>query len=353
MECKSPRLPASAFARLLLPVCLAAAGVGAQNADDLPAGIEKRSYEGWDSSIFLNATETAVQVVIVPATGGRVAHFSLDGENVLFENAATLGQTFTEGGAPLWLGGYQCDLGPESRGWPAHPQLTQGRARWKYNGDFSVHVAGPLDPRADIAIEKDFVLAPDTGDLGLTQRIRNQSGAAISCCVWDRTICKGGGFVFFPLNQKSRFHAGWSQRRSQEAGSAYDGEHPASVQTQVIEGVLVAEAVGAVTRIGADSPAGWIAYARGKLLFVKYFPWFARGRYGDGGNSVEVYFDQRAVELSPLSPEVEIAPGRDYTFPEKWVLIRLPKEVTTAAQARKLVRKIPPTPFHTPNGAVP
>jgi hypothetical protein len=60
---------------------------------------------------------------------------------------------------------------------------------------------------------------------------------------------------------------------------------------------------------------------------------------------VEVYFDRRATELNPLSPEISLDPGDSLIFPEKWVLIPLDKEVTTAEEARKLVPKIPPTPF--------
>ena len=343
---KGPRLECHTPLRALLCAALAAAaGALAQSEDSLPAGIEMRTYTGWDKSVFLNATERAVQAVIAPAVGGRVVHFSLDGENILFENAASLGKRWTEGGEPLWLGGYQCDLGPDLRGLPAHPQLVQGRNQCTLKGDFSVHVSSPADPQSGLVMEKDFVLAPDTGDLGVLQRIRNQSDHEVSYCLWDRTVCNGGGFVFFPLNKKSRFPAGWSERRTVNGKEVYDGEHPNSFQAQAVDGMLVVRAVGDMTRIGADSPAGWIAYTRGKLLFVKYFPWFARGNYSDGGNSVEVYFDQRCVELSPLSPEEKLAPGRDYVFPEKWVLIRLDKEAATPGEARKLARKIPPTPF--------
>jgi len=317
----------------------------AAEASELPAGLELRDYGGWDQSIFINATETPVQAVIVPAVGGRLVHFSLDGENILFENAAAQGKTMAASQEELWLGGYQCDIGPQGRGLPGRLQLLQGPNEWKLKGDFAIHVASQPDRDLGIVIEKDFLLAPDTGELGIMQRMRNVSDKDVSCCLRDRTICKGGGFVFFPLNNKSRFKAGWSQRRQTDGRDAYDGEHPSAFQARVLEGVLVVSAAGEVTQMGADSAAGWIAYARGKLLFVKYFPWFARGNYSDGGNTVEVYFDQRAVELSPLSPETKLAPGREYSFPEKWLLIPLPKEITSWEEARKLVRKIPASPF--------
>ena len=314
-------------------------------AVELPAGVEFRNYTGWLESIYINATETPVQAVIVPAVGGRMVHFSLNGENILYENPATQGKTMGPGGEELWLGGYQCDVGPNGRDLPAHLQLLQGRAGWDLKGDFAAHVTSVPDVDLGIVIEKNFLLAPDTGELGIMQRMRNVSDKDVSYSLWDRTLCKGGGFAFFPLNKKSRFKAGWSQRRQDGNKIYYDGEHPNAPQVRVLDDVLVVAASGDVTQIGADSMAGWVAYARGKLLLVKYFPCFAQGHYSEGGNTVEIYFDQRAVELSPLSPETKVAPGREYNFPEKWLLIPLTKEVTTGEEARKLVRKIQPSPF--------
>jgi hypothetical protein len=314
-------------------------------ADELPIGVEVRAYTGWNESVFLNAADTPVQAVVVPAVGGRVVHFSLDGENILFENFMAQGRTLAQTQEELWLGGYQCDVGPELRALPPHLELTEGRHRWVAGGNFSIKESSQADSNLGAAVEKEFVLAPDTGELGLVQRMRNASQREISYCLWDRTLCKGGGFAFFPLNGKSRFKAGWSRQRQRDGASYYDGERPDAFEAQVLDGVLVVQTTGPVTKLGADSDAGWIAYARGKLLFIKYFPYWPHAHYSDGGNCVELYFDQRATELDPISPEITLAPGHSFIFPEKWVLLPLDKEVTTPEQARQLVRRIPPSPF--------
>ncbi|MBV8878338.1 MAG: hypothetical protein JO332_00100, partial [Planctomycetaceae bacterium] len=120
---------------------------------------------------------------------------------------------------------------------------------------------------------------------------------------------------------------------------------PSHPGVKVLDGVLVARADGPSSKIGADSDGGWIAYARGKQLFVKYYPYFADGVYSDGGNSVELYFDPKVCELEPLSPEVPLAPGRAYEFMERWLVLPLEREATTWEEARELVKKIPPHPF--------
>jgi hypothetical protein len=329
------------FAAVVIVFCLCQ-GAGAV---ELPAGVEVRPYTGWTESIYLNATETPSQVVIVPDVGGRVVHYSFNGQNILFENSAAAGKTLNPSQDELWLGGYQCDIGPRSRGLPAHLALLEGRYGWDLKGDFAAHVTSVPDPNLGVVLEKNFLLAPDTGELGIMQRVRNISNQPVSYCLLDRTICKGGGFIFFPLNPASRFKAGWSQRRQVDGKWYYDGDNPNAFQARVMDGVLVVSASGPVTQLGADTTGGWVAYARDKLLFVKYFPCHREGNYPDGGNTLELYFDQRAVELSPLSPEVTIAAGKDYTFPEKWSLTALSKEVTTWEEARKLVKKIPASPF--------
>jgi hypothetical protein len=170
--------------------------------------------------------------------------------------------------------------------------------------------------------------------------MKNISDKRVSFCLWDRTLCRGGGFAFFPLKQASRFKAGWSIRRTVQGKYVYDGAKPSSPQVKILDGILVVETKGEATKIGADSGAGWIAYVKGRLLFVKHFPYFERGNYSDGGNSVELYWDERVAELEPLSPEDSLTPGNSYSFPEKWSLTLLNEDVTTHEQARALVARI-------------
>ena len=129
----------------------------------------------------------------------------------------------------------------------------------------------------------------------------------------------------------------------------YESEKPADPRVRILEGVLVAQAKAlpgaSELKVGADSDAGWIAYVRGKVMFVKFFPVFPKGNYSDGGNTVEFYCSDRVAELEPLSPEVTLKSGENYSFPEQWTLIELEKEVTSYDQARALVKRIPKSPF--------
>jgi hypothetical protein len=311
------------------------------------ADVVAESYGGWTNCLVLRGGDC--KVVVVPAIGARILHYSINGENILFENPELWGDTLLTK-SNFWAGGYQCDVGPEIRGIPDH--------RWLWQGPWSARV-----PRASTAyafsqpeialalqLEKEFVIDPDSGDLGITQRMRNILTNDVSFCLWDRTLCKGGGFAMFPLSSRSRFKQGWSIRQGKAVPEyRYETDKPADPRVRVIDGVLVAQAKALPNaremKVGADSDAGWIAYARGKILFVKYFPVFTKGNYSDGGNNVEFYCSDRVAELEPLSPEVTLKSGAEYSFPEKWTLIELTKEVTTYEQARALVKRIPRSPF--------
>jgi hypothetical protein len=301
------------------------------------------TYQGWSETLFLESAERRVSLITVPQAGGRIVSFSQGGVNILFENPQYLGKTLSNTPPDLLSQGYigyNVDLGPELRPVPKHLPLWMGPYTWSWKAGALCLASGP-DPTVGIQIEKELRLDPVTGALRLVQTMRNVSVASQSYCLWDRTLCRGGGYALVPVNRKSRFHSGWTLLQN----GVYKSEDPSHPQVSVDKGILVAHAQGPSTKIGLDSDAGWVAYAREKLLFVKYFPHFPGGPYSDGGNSVEIYFDPSVCELEPLSPEVPLIPGQEYHFPEKWMLFALDQEVATPEQARTLVKRIPPSPF--------
>lgn len=303
------------------------------------AGVFVGFYRGWSNSILLQATNESADAIIVPEVGGRVLHYGAGGENILFEPADSAGKTLARSSPGFPVGGYQCDVGPESAGLPEHPHLWQGRHTWESPGEWTVLVASGKDSVLGVEVSKNIRLDPETGTLHFRQWLENKFARDVTFCLRDRTLCKGGGFVLLPLNKKSRFSAGWSLRRKAGTGFSYDGATPFSPQVRVLEGVLVARTDGEQIRLGSDSDAGWVGYARGPLLFVKFFDYTADGAYSDG-NSVEVSWNAQSVELEPRSPEVKLRRFNPYGFAGRWMLLPLDKPVTSFDQARALADRI-------------
>jgi len=307
----------------------------------VPPRVRIEPYLGVNNCLFVEAPGPKVSAIVVPDIAGRIVSYSLDGENILWDNPDAAGR-------PRPGGGYGQDVGPEMRQDPKHPVLWQGKYRWARLGADTVTVSSEPCPVLRLKLEKQIRIDPRDGSLTILQRMRNVADREQSYCVWDRTLTQPRGFGLIPLNPKSRFPARWVLGKripGKESMWSYDGETPSHPEIRVMDGVLVARTGGPEQKVGADSDGGWIAYARGRLLFVKYYPYVPEGRYTDGGLSVALYFRDNLSECEPISPEVSLRPGGEYVFPEKWLLLRLESEVTAHEEARALVDLIPPSPF--------
>ncbi len=338
------------FNLLLLSVLTAVTASQAQTLPEAPQlvpGVRKIMYQGWKDSLVLESPDADVKVVVVPEVGGRIMEFSYDGNNIMWMSPDAPGRTLETHPKGFSSGGHQADIGPELRT-PVIPKRTElfiGKYTGSTPRDLMVKVESEPHKATGVQLVREVVLDPINGELGVLQTIKNISATNVSYCVWDRTLCKGGGFVFFPLAKKSRFPAKWSVRGEAEGKYFYDGINPQHENVKIIKNTLVAYCKGAPSKIGADSDAGWMAYVKGNLLFIKYFPYSSKGHYSDGGNSVEVYWNENFAEIEPLSPERTILPGESYVFPEKWVLIELDSDIHTHQQAAELVKKIPAFKF--------
>jgi hypothetical protein len=310
----------------------------------VPAHVSYSPHLDADLAVHLHAPDAKVLAVAVPQEAGRIVHYSLDGENILWNPLDSSGQAKA-------AGGYGLDLGPE-RTIARHPVIWEQRHQWASMGTNVVTLASEKDPAVGMRVEKQLAMDGATGTLDIVQRMINVSEKQQSYCFWDRTLCKAGGFTVIPLNPKSRFPAKWViGTRKVVDGKVdpnwweYNGKNPSHPGIKVLDGMVIARSQGKEQKIGADSDAGWIAYVRGRLLFVKYYPYFPDGNYTDNGLSVAHYFNERLAELEPLSPEIPLRPDDHYLFPERWTLTRLDREVTTHEEARALAARIPPCPF--------
>jgi hypothetical protein len=319
---------------------------GANPAAPAPP-LQPQPFSGWDTSLHLAGGDC--KAVIVPAVSGRIVFFSLNGENVLYDEPGSGGKTLASAPNGFAIGGAHGDLGPESRPIPPHSLLWLGSWQWQSPRPSTVTLRSEPDLGVGVQMEKEVIMDPESGEIGLTHRIKNVSTAEVAYGLWDRTLCRGGGFLLLPLNKKSRFKEGWAIARKDAAGKTfYESEHPADPRAKVIDGLLVVAAKGDPIKIGADSDAGWVGYVVGRILFLKYFPYSPDGAYSERGYSVACTAEDRRIEWGPLSPESTLKSGETLVFPEKWVLLDVPRPIRTHAQARALARGLPASPFGRP-----
>lgn len=330
----------SALAALLVMVLLSCSS---DKAPRVPPQIRIEPHLTADIAIYLEAPDAKVSAVAVPQAAGRVVHYGLEGQNALW-NPEKNGRLQAEGGFGL-------DLGPE-RTIARHPVIWDQKYHWAKVGTNIVTLTSENDPAVGVRVSKQISMDGRTGAIDLIQRMTNVSERNQAYCFWDRTLCPAGGFAIIPLNAMSRFPAKWVLgRRKVTDGKIdyfwweYDGVTPSHPNIRILDGMAVVKSQGKEQKIGADSDAGWIAYIHGRLLFVKYYPYFPKGKYIDNALSVAHYFSETLAELEPLSPEAQLRPEQEYLFPERWTLTWLDHAVTTHEEARAAAGSIPPSPF--------
>jgi hypothetical protein len=79
---------------------------------------------------------------------------------------------------------------------------------------------------------------------------------------------------------------------------------------------------GAPFKIGCGNTLGEVSYLREGMLFTKRFDPAVGAPHADLGSNLEVYCDDRTIELESLGPLVRLAPGESVTHDERWELRR-------------------------------
>lgn len=344
------RLGGPATATLIMLAILASDAAHAQSERRGPYlnGITFGPYSGWTNCLAVNDIHGQYQAVIVPELGGRIVHYSYDLINILYLNPQTHGRTLKNSPGPFYAGGYQCDLGPETLGLPRRAQTVLGEHAWRSQRDFTVDTASPPETGVPVRILKSMTMDHDTGELGLLQRMANVSPSVAEYSLRDRTVCKGGGFVFFKPHPQSRFKKGCSILRQSGGRYFYQALEELPENISKSRDTMIVDTSKGAAKIGADSVAGWVAYVRGNLLFVKYFPITDDGDYADGGNTLTVMWNGTVTELSPTSPRVRLQPGKNYDFPARWILKPVSRTVDNVGDVKRILKEVPANPFANP-----
>jgi len=296
------------------------------------ADVRTVKFEKWDDCLEIgNAT---ARLVIAPANGGRIVHYSRDD------------------GPNFFFGGCQFDVGPELDYPPRHQPLWSGRYRAETLGPLSVRLTSAKDEATGLQLVKTVELDPSGAGVLLRQKMINVSSKPVAYCHWDRTMTSAA-YGFFLLNPQSRFPARWSMRRGKHGTYSYDGKSPASPRVKIVGDLLVTVPGKKMEKVAADNVAGWIAGFRAGWLYVKRFPITPDGDYADGGNSVEIWVDAAGTrtEIEPLSPKVKLQPGESYSFSETWDLRRVTEEVNGAQDIPKLLPHVKKMAKSAPCGA--
>ena len=194
--------------------------------------------------------------------------------------------------------------------------------RVEERGDF-IRVRQPVQQATGIEKELDISLAQDRASANVAHRLRNHNLWPVDLAPWALSAMRDGGACFLPLPGRQSPAPGelpgistialWqfsdmSDRRFFWGRNTIRIRHDRDQDAPQKIGVLVTD--------------GWAAYLRKRNLFLKTFDYVAGASYPDRGCSVEVFFNDKFLELETLGPLTRLAPGASVEHRETWQLFR-------------------------------
>ena len=300
--------------KLWAGLCLIALPVLAEPAPPPVAPILPTEFLGWTNAYLLQ--NDRAEAVLVPALG-RLVHFApLQGTSPFRLEPALQGQVpaesenfFNVGGDWFWpvsqarWAGFSAD----GKDWP--PPALLADLPWDCSAwtdaegtscaQFTREYGAPLN----ILVTRLFCLAQGSSALIIRQRIERTAASDVPVVLWNVSQIAQAEQIVLPVEEKSKFRGGLK---------ALMGRKPSrKVLVRCGDAAVYRVSPGAETKLGSDSPRGWIAAAKGTNLVFEAVANSATGDYPDGGSVVEVYSNQGLgySEIETLSPELDLEPG--------------------------------------------
>lgn len=310
-----------------------------QNTDSearrsLGIGWEKIQYHGWNNCYRIQSG--GVNLVVVGDVGARVMEYSLNGENILWQNPEYFGLTLGKYSHP---GGSQFDLLNEKGDGLSgiDPELWIGQYQIKIITPYHLEAASPIGKKSRIQLVRDIRMDKRTSKVTITQTAINRSDRDITLSIWDRTWTKAPCFLFLPVIVSTKTPEGWlylSKKDHRWIGLPKEHIPAASEQFKTIGDLLTITPEGNTCQIIIDSHSGWFAYVRDDVVYVKKYP-AGKGEFPWAGYPVSIWLSKKEwkevgmmAEMEPISSLTRLKPGESFSFKQEWYLKRLDKPVT-------------------------
>jgi len=290
--------------------------------------IKKCKPWNWDVWMLQNQWIT---LTIVPAIGGRIMEYTLNGKSLIYSNPAWTGKISVPAADQDWpnFGGYKVWPAPqEAWDWPPPPTLDHGayHAEVEHESDeeITLLLKSPVEQwgAPGLRLERRVRIRQADTRVFLKETLINESDESVSWSIWDITqqIMNhpdqdnyDNFWAYFPVNKNSRYG---------NSGVRYTGESDAW-KGEVAPGIFGVQGSPNGLKIFADAGQGWIGYAdmEQQLVTTKTFPVYPGRSYPDDEARVAVYMnkgDLPYVEIEVMGPVVHLAPGAETSFSIDW-----------------------------------
>ncbi len=276
-----------------------------------------RPYHGWADCVWLS--NGTVELVVVPQIG-RILRYGFAGkQNVLYENAALSGQLHADAwNGKDWVnfGGDKLWPAPQSVwGFPPDPQVDGRPHQVEVLPSGHVRLVSQDSDQYGIRFEREIALDATGTGVTITDTMRNVDRKPRKWGVWEITQLDNPTVALMPRSRTGKMPAGYHVIGKPEKGTV-------RVVGDRIEFRRSAKVGG---KIGADTPAGWLAADVGPYRFTCTTKVEPGAPYADGGCPLEIWANPdplKYMELELLGPVRTLQPGRTATLVVHWSLKR-------------------------------
>lgn len=276
--------------------------------------MEKITYRGWPHCYRLANGE--VELIVTGDVGPRIIRFGfIGGENEFVEFAEQVGQV----GGSEWriYGGHRLWHAPEDKLRTYYPDNSPVEVI-EENG--TVRVIQP--PETTTGIQKEITITLEaTNRVTVRHYLRNCGLWAVELAPWALSAMAPGGMGV--VSQPTKAHpdrllpnrvlALWPYTDMTDSRIHWGSKFITLRQDQNRQAPI---------KIGLNANDGWVAYLRQRHLFLKTFEYADGARYPDNGCLLEMYTNDRMLELETLGPLQRLAPGNVAEHVERWFLFR-------------------------------
>lgn len=294
--------------------------------------MKRGDFHGEETLLF---ESEHLSVEVLAGAGPRIVRLELagSGENVLGEVAdigwdTPWGEYRLRGGHRLWWA-------------PENPPLTSAPDE----GDLLVGEGAHglrlerLEPQSRLRKLMEIELAEDRAALTVRHRIRNESEEAIELAPWAITILPLDGVALLP---QQRGPIGESEFLPNRALVLWPYSSITDLRLELGDELVAVRAAASASpfKLGYLNRAGWAAYLRGGVVFCKRFDPQPERAHADLDSNVEVYCNDRLLELETLAPLSLLEPGAEAMHEERWELYHAGEVDSSAEGLAALVSEL-------------
>ncbi|HHY98573.1 MAG TPA: hypothetical protein GX509_07530 [Firmicutes bacterium] len=299
--------------------------------------ILKVNYGGWPNCY--RVSDGTIEFIATTDVGPRIIRFGfVGGPNEFCEFTEQMGKI----GGDEWriYGGHRLWHSPESRARsyypdnrPIHIEEIEGGIRLRQYTEPTTHIAKCIEI---VFAGENAEVDGSGGQVIVTHKMTNDGVWPVELAAWGLSVMAPGGVGIAPQTTEAdpegllpnRWLVVWPYTDLTDS-RLYLGKRFIFLRQD--------SSAAQPCKIGASVTDGWAAYANKGHLFVKSFEYMDEALYPDGGASVEMYANDRMLELETLSPMVLLDPGDTVEHVEVW---SLHKDISLPDDSRSITEEI-------------